>query len=275
MSEKLITTNLISEDIQPAGESSTMQTCSTSFCLKDVGEFESTMQEREEIGLDLLPKTCSQLASNQCSEMGIEVTVSVEGCGYVPDSPTSSSGENPGGGDDPQQIDANMTLEDVSCKNSEGIEGKTETKGDNAKCEEINTVKGEDNDDHQKSELSEDGKKNDSRESNTCKEEALVGEDCRVVDATYGVDTRKDKDCQEGNPDIVAECQLSCQESSLQNSKNTGINADEKSMIQHGAGLKREEPSTKIEVYYQKRRKILQPDGERRHTRSSSRESSS
>jgi len=231
------------------------------------------MQEREEIGSDLLSKTCNCVVSNQC-RTGIGVSVSVEGCGYVPHSPTYSSlGENLGSGaDDPQQIDANKTLEDMSCKNPEGIEV------DYAKREEINTSedKGEDNNDHQKSETTEDvGKKNDSHEINTCKEEALAGEDCRGLDATDGVDTRKDEDCQDGDPDIVVECELSYRESSLQNSKNAVIIVDEKSMVKHGTGQKREEPSTKVDVYYQKRRKLFQPDGERRRTRSFSRESSS
>lgn len=277
--EQLITSNLDGEDHRPVGESLTAQTCSTSYCLKDAGEFEtpwSSMQEKE-IGLDLLLKTCKHVvSSNRSGEMVKEGSISIEDRGYVSDGPTF--GENPGGGgggEDPKEIDTIKTEEDVSCKISKGVDIATKTIGDDMKHEENNTAapKGEESEDHQIESTGDDDKQKDSHEISTLEVEALAGKDFQLVDTNNKVDGGKHEDCQENDTHITAE--RSCQESlPAENSNDIETNADENSLTKDGTQLKRDKPSTKIEVFYQKRRKVLQLDGDRRRTRRFSRDCS-
>lgn len=261
-------------DLRPVGESLSAQTCSTSYCLKDAGEFEmpwSSIREKEETGLDLLLKTCKHVVTNKNGEMVKEGSISIEDRGYVSDSPTS--GENPGGGragDDNQEFDSVGTEEDVSCKISKGTDIEAETKGDAIKHEENSTAepKGEENVDHQKIESTgDDDRQKDSREISTHEVVALVGEDFQEVDTNNEVDG-KHEDCQISYTHVTA-----CDESlPAKNSKDIETNADENLLTKDGTQLKRDKPSSRIEVFYQKRRKVSQPDGDRRRTRRFSRD---
>ncbi|ONK67201.1 uncharacterized protein A4U43_C06F17480 [Asparagus officinalis] len=255
-SKQFSTSNLDRETHCPVGENS------TSYCLKDVGEPETpwnSMQEQEEIGLSLLPKSCNVTVSNLSGEIQ-ERTVSVEDCGCVSDSPPSSSGENQDGGTDcSQEIDTSKTVGDETYEISQEIETATETERDDIKHEEVNMAEAKD--------YGEDGEKNDSHETDTNKAEALVSEEFQsVVDTTNVVDCVKDEDIQRNDNHNDEES------FPPQNSKNVAV-ADEISLARDGRQLKRGGPSSRIEKFYQKRRKVLRPDGERRCTRSLSRDS--
>lgn len=295
--ERLLTSDFDRVDCCPIGESSTGQTCSTSYCLKDAGEIEtpwSSLRDKVEIGLDLLPKTFLDVESIETSELGKERSAGIEDCGYVPDSPTSSSGENPeintrkideygscrdpleietGHCRDPQQTDTSEGDEGRCCKDSQGIDDVTEMKDHNVKSEGSCTAEDEgmDNENHQRTETTEnDSEEKDAHDINTCNAEEFVGKDCHVVDVTNEEDGGKQNDCEKINSDIG--CGVSDEDSlQMQNSKESVINADENLLRKDAAGVKREEPSTRIEAHHEKRRKVLQSGG-RRRTRSFSKD---
>ncbi|KAJ6809375.1 putative ubiquitin-like-specific protease 2B [Iris pallida] len=142
--EEFVSSSLDKNNGESFGGRKTTQTCSASYPNDGVCKMPGTCMQEKEIGADLLPGTLNNdhLISNQTSEIGSPGSVSMEDYGYVPDSPTSSSGKNQESGS--EEIGTSKIKDTSNCENSEKVRDTTESTSDNdEECQDITTCEAE------------------------------------------------------------------------------------------------------------------------------------